>query len=88
MWSFKTMALIRTPPPPLTVCEAAPACAVADNVAAAYRRADLFERRTALMAAWAEQCARLPAQALPFRPEHRRPAPRTDNHEADPLRSI
>lgn len=31
---------------------------IADQVEAAYRRGDLFEKRTALMAEWAEYCAR------------------------------
>jgi integrase len=49
---------------PHAVCEAALAHTVADKVEAAYRRTDLFERRTALMAAWAEQCARQPAEVV------------------------
>jgi integrase len=49
---------------PHAVCEAALAHTVADKVEAAYRRTDLFERRTALMANWAEQCARKPANVV------------------------
>jgi len=49
---------------PHAVCEAALAHTIADKVEAAYRRTDLFEKRTALMTAWAEQCERLPAQVV------------------------
>jgi integrase len=49
---------------PHAVCEAALAHTVADKVEAAYRRTDLFEKRAALMTAWAEQCARLPAEVV------------------------
>jgi integrase len=51
---------------PHAVSEAALAHAVADKVEAAYRRSDLFEKRTALMAAWAEQCQRLPGEVVVF----------------------
>ncbi len=43
---------------PNFVSEAALAHAVADKVEAAYRRADLFEKRRKLMEAWAIYCAR------------------------------
>jgi integrase len=49
---------------PHAVCEAALAHAVADKVEAAYRRSDLFEKRTALMTSWAEQCERMPAKVV------------------------
>jgi integrase len=44
------------------VVEAALAHAIGDKVEAAYRRGDLFEKRSRLMEAWAEFCAK-PAQA-------------------------
>jgi integrase len=49
---------------PHAVSEAALAHAVADKVEAAYRRSDLLEKRTALMAAWAEQCQPVPATVV------------------------
>ncbi len=49
---------------PHAVSEAALAHAVADKVEAAYRRSDLFEKRTVLMTAWAEQCARQPGDVV------------------------
>jgi integrase len=52
---------------PHAVCEAALAHAVADRVEAACRRTDLFEKRRVLMTAWAEQCARLPADVVGLR---------------------
>lgn len=39
------------------VAEMALAYAVGDKVEAAYRRGDLFEKRRALMDAWAEACS-------------------------------
>lgn len=42
---------------PSEVVEAALAHAIGDKVEAAYRRGDLFEKRRALMAAWAGYCA-------------------------------
>lgn len=44
------------------VAEAALAHAVANQVEAAYRRGDLFDKRRALMNAWADYCARPPSQ--------------------------
>jgi integrase len=58
---------------PHAVSEAALAHAVADKVEAAYRRSDLFEKRVALMAAWAEQCQRLPGEVVTLA-ERRTPA--------------
>jgi integrase len=47
---------------PREVCEMALAHKISNAVEAAYRRGDLFEKRRALMAAWASYCAR-PAEA-------------------------
>lgn len=44
---------------PREVCEMALAHVVSDQVEAAYRRGDLFDRRRQLMADWAKHCARL-----------------------------
>lgn len=49
---------------PRAVCEAALAHTVSDKVEAAYRRTDLFEKRAALMDAWAVQCAHRPMELL------------------------
>jgi integrase len=43
---------------PREVCEMALAHIVSDQVEAAYRRGDLFEKRRQLMADWAKHCAR------------------------------
>jgi integrase len=48
---------------PNFLSEAALAHAVADKVEAAYRRADLLEKRRKLMEAWAGYCASTPAAA-------------------------
>lgn len=42
---------------PREITEAALAHALADKVEAAYRRSDLFDKRRALMEAWAQYCA-------------------------------
>ena len=52
---------------PHAVAEAALAHAIPDKVEAAYRRGDLFEKRRALMAQWAEFCSRAPAAVVPLR---------------------
>jgi integrase len=54
---------------PNFVSEAALAHSVADKVEAAYRRADLLEKRRVLMEAWAEFCGRkpVPADVIPLR---------------------
>ena len=49
---------------PSEVVEMALAHAVGDKVEAAYRRGDLFEKRRALMEAWAEHCTRQPAEEV------------------------
>jgi integrase len=46
------------------VVEAALAHTVRDKSEAAYARSDLLEKRRPLMDAWAEQCARLPAEVV------------------------
>jgi integrase len=46
------------------VVEAALAHTVKDKAEAAYARSDLLEKRRPLMDAWAEQCARLPADVV------------------------
>jgi integrase len=52
---------------PHAVAEAALAHTIGDKVEAAYRRGDLFQKRAALMQAWADYCAKAPAEvhALP-----------------------
>jgi len=55
--TFKDWAAEMTNTPNF-VSEAALAHAVADKVEAAYRRADLFERRRKLMDAWGRYCTR------------------------------
>jgi integrase len=52
---------------PNHVVELALAHAVGSAVEAAYRRGDLFEKRTALMADWAAYCARSPAEVVALR---------------------
>jgi integrase len=47
---------------PSEVAEAALAHAIGDKTEAAYRRGDLFEKRRRLMDAWAEFCAKAPAE--------------------------
>jgi hypothetical protein len=44
------------------VVEAALAPVVADKVAAAYRRGDMFDKRRRLMADWASYCGSPPAE--------------------------
>jgi hypothetical protein len=56
---------------PHAVCEAALAHAVADELEPTYRRPDLIERRTALMAASAEKCEQLPAEVVRLPATHR-----------------
>ncbi len=46
----------RAPLAPREIAEAALAHALADKVEAAYRRSDLFDKRRALMEAWARYC--------------------------------
>lgn len=53
--TFRDWASERTSYPP-QVCEMALAHAVGDQVEAAYRRGDLFEKRARLMAEWAKHC--------------------------------
>jgi integrase len=48
---------------PRDVAEMALAHAIGDKVEAAYRRGDLFEKRTKMMAAWATFCGRVQADA-------------------------
>ncbi|MDT8333363.1 tyrosine-type recombinase/integrase [Roseomonas gilardii] len=52
---------------PREVAEAALAHALRDKVEAAYRRSTALERRRALMAEWAGQCGRLPAEVVTLR---------------------
>jgi integrase len=47
---------------PSEVAEMALAHAVGSKVEAAYRRGDLFDKRRRLMEAWAEYCAKAPAE--------------------------
>jgi integrase len=49
---------------PTHVAEQALAHAIADQVEAAYRRGDLFERRRKLMSAWANYCGRSPTDTV------------------------
>lgn len=49
---------------PHAVAEAALAHTISDKVEAAYRRGDLFQKRCDLMAKWAEQCAKAPAEVV------------------------
>ena len=48
------------------VVEAALAHTIKDKAEAAYARSDLLEKRRPLMDAWAEQCARIPADVVGF----------------------
>ena len=54
---------------PREVAEMALAHAIGDKVEAAYRRGDLFEKRTSLMADWATYCSTVqqPAKVVPIR---------------------
>ena len=54
---------------PREVAEMALAHAIGDKVEAAYRRGDLFEKRTSLMADWAMHCGAVqtPAKVVPIR---------------------
>lgn len=54
---------------PREVCEMALAHTVSDQVEAAYRRGDLFEKRRRLMAEWAKYCEtpKVVAKVLPLR---------------------
>lgn len=56
---------------PREVCEHALAHSLPDKVEAAYRRGDLIEKRTLLMAAWADYCNKSPeaASVTPIRGE-------------------
>jgi integrase len=56
-WAAETTAY------PNHVVEMALAHAIGDQVEAAYRRGDLFEKRRRLMAEWARYCDRTPAAA-------------------------
>jgi len=67
--TFKDWAAEMTNAPNF-VSEAALAHVVADKVEAAYRRADLFERRRKLMDAWGRFCTRLASDVVVL--EHRR----------------
>lgn len=49
---------------PRDVCEMALAHVIENKVEAAYRRGDLFAKRTAMMNAWAEWCSNEPAEAV------------------------
>lgn len=51
---------------PREVCEMALAHTIKDKAEAAYRRGDLFEKRRALMDAWAAFAARAPAEIVPL----------------------
>jgi hypothetical protein len=52
---------------PCDVCEMAFVHVIENNVEAAYRRGDLFEKRRAMMDAWADGCTRpTPALAMPI----------------------
>jgi integrase len=59
-WAEETTAT------PHAVSEAALAHAVSNQVEAAYRRGDLFAKRRALMAEWADYCAKAPAAVAPL----------------------
>lgn len=56
---------------PREVCEHALAHSLPDKTEAAYRRGDLIEKRTLLMQAWADYCAKIPtaANVTPIRGE-------------------
>ena len=58
MWAGETR------PEGREVVEAALAHTIKDKAEAAYARSDLLEKRRPLMDAWAEQCARLPAEVV------------------------
>jgi integrase len=60
--SFRDWAAERTNYPNHVV-EMALAHAIGDKVEAAYRRGDLFDKRTRLMTDWAEYCASPPAKS-------------------------
>ena len=53
---------------PEAVAEAALAHAVGNSVQRAYQRGDLLEKRRWLMQAWAEYCARAPAEVRSLHP--------------------
>ena len=59
---------------PREVAEMALAHAIGDKVEAAYRRGDLFEKRTHLMEDWAAYCSTVaqPATVVPIRPKTKR----------------
>jgi integrase len=52
---------------PHEVCEMALAHAIANKAEAAYRRGDLFEKRRALMTAWAAHCEPKAANVIPIK---------------------
>lgn len=56
---------------PREVAEAALAHVLPDKTEAAYRRGDLFAKRAKLMEAWAEFCARAPADVIALSPNRR-----------------
>ena len=66
--TFKDWASERTSYP-REVTEMALAHTIGDQVEAAYRRGDLFEKRQQLMAEWAKHCERIkqPGKVLPLR---------------------
>ena len=64
--AFKDWAAEATHTPNM-VSEAALAHIVADKTEAAYRRGDLFAKRSKLMADWASFCASAPAEVLALR---------------------
>jgi integrase len=51
---------------PNHVVEMSLAHAIGDKVEAAYRRGDLFMKRTRLMSQWAEYCTKTPSKVLKF----------------------
>jgi len=53
---------------PRDVAEMALAHAIGDKVEAAYRRGDLFNKRTKMMQAWADFCGQIPKAATNVTP--------------------
>ena len=68
MWAGETR------PEGREVVEMALAHSIKDKAEAAYARSDLLEKRRPLMVAWAEQCARLPADVVTLAERRRREA--------------
>ena len=71
---------------PREVAEAALAHALEDRVEAAYRRGDLFEKRSKLMQAWADYCCcpSSDAHVIPMKNRAGRPAAKALNREGAP----